>query len=305
MFNVLVDPSSERKIIDLRKLRFRDIYVLGRYNYAYAHKPLEKHSHGKMIEICLQDEGTQPYRVGANSYCLKGGDILLTFPNEVHGSGGAPLNRGRLYWILIRIPGKNERFLNLPAAESRTLVNGLLSVRHRHFKGRRILKYYLERIFEVHDSGEPSMREAEIKNWALRFLLDVLADASQYAKSRISFQIGQALDHIRQNARTDFVPLEKLASVAKLSLPRFKARFKQETGFTPHNYIMLQKIEEAKNAVTGSKRSVTEIGTDLGFASSQYFATVFKRYTGKTPKEFRQQPRKQKPVPAPGQSVRD
>lgn len=290
MFNVLVDPSSERKIIDLRKLKFRDIYVLGRYNYSYAHKPLEKHSHGRMIEICLQDEGTQPYQIGGSDYCLKGGNVLLTFPNEVHGSGSAPLNRGRQYWMLIRMPGRNERFLNLPPAESLALVNGLLSVKSRHFKGRRILKYYLERIFEAHDSGEVSMRHAEIKNWTLRFLLDVLADARLFAESRISYQVKQVLDHIRQHTSRDLVSLEKLAAVAKLSLPRFKARFKQETGFTPHNYMMLQKIEAAKTAITGSKKSVTEIGIDLGFTSSQYFATVFKRYTSQTPNQFRQQP---------------
>ncbi len=287
MFNVLVDPSSERKIIDLRKLKFRDIYVLGRYNYAYAHKPLEKHTHGKMIEICLQDEGTQSYHIGGSDYCLKGGDVLVTFPNEIHGSGNMPQNRGRLYWMLIRIPGRNERFLNLPASESRALVNGLLSVKPRHFKGRRMLKYYLERIFEAHDFREAPMREAEIKNWVLRFLLDVLADARQFAESRISYQIRQVLDHIQNHISTDFVSLETLASIAKLSLPRFKARFKQETGFTPHNYMMLQKIELAKAMIANSEKSVTDIGIGLGFTSSQYFATVFKRYTGQTPNQCR------------------
>ena len=299
MFNVLVDPSSERKIIDLRKLKFRDLYILGRYNYSYAHKPLEKHTHGRMIEICLQDEGIQSYHIGGRDYCLKGGDILLTFPNEIHGSGETPQNRGRLYWILIRIPGKNERFLNLPPAESRMLVNGLLSIKPRHFKGRRMLKYYLERIFEAHDSGDTPMRHAEIKNWTLRFLLDVLADARQFAESRTSYQIRQVLDHIQQHVSTDFVPLKKLAAIAKLSLPRFKARFKQETGFTPHDYMMLQKIEMAKAAITSSKKSLTEIGIDLGFITSQYFATVFKRYTGQTPNQFRQQPRKQKRADIP------
>jgi len=289
MFNVLVDPSSERKIIDLRKLKFRDIYILGRYNYAYAHKPLEKHTHGRMIEICLQDEGTQSYSVEGRDYCLKGGDVLLTFPDEIHGSGGTPLSRGRQYWMLIRIPGRNERFLNLPPAEGRALVDGLLFVKSRHFKGRRILKFYLERIFEAHDSGETAMQHAEIKNWTLRFLLDVLADARLFAESRISYQIKQVLDHISQHTSRDFVSLEKLASIAKLSLPRFKARFKQETGFTPHNYMMLQKVEAAKTEITGSKKSLTEIGIDLGFTSSQYFATVFKRYTSQTPNQFRHQ----------------
>jgi len=145
------------------------------------------------------------------------------------------------------------------------------------------------------------MRHAEIKNWALRFLLDVLTDARQFAESRISYQVRQVLDHIQKHISTDFVSLETLASIAKLSLPRFKTRFKQETGFTPHNYMMLQKIELAKAVITSSKKSVTEIGMDFGFTSSQYFATVFKRYTGKTPNQLRQDPREQKPILSTGE----
>jgi AraC-like DNA-binding protein len=289
MLNVLIDSSSERKIIDMRKLKFRDLFVLGRYTYAHAHKPLEKHTHGKMIELCLQDEGAQSYHIAGKDYRLRGGDVLLTFPNELHGSGGTPQNRGRLYWMLIRVPGKNERFLNLPPAEGQTLIHGLLSVMSRHFKGRRLLKYYLERIFKAHDSEENTLRDAEIRNWTLRFLLDVLADARQFADSHISYQMKQVLEHIGKYAGEGFVSLEELAALAKLSLPRFKARFKQETGFTPHNYMMLQKIEEAKAELLRSKKSVTDIGLALGFPSSQYFATVFKRYTNQTPKQFRQQ----------------
>jgi AraC-like DNA-binding protein len=288
MFNVLIDPSSERKIIDLRKLRFRDIFVLGRYNYAYAHAPLEKHSHGNMIEICLQDEGTQPYHIADREYLLKGGDVLLTLPHERHGSAPTPLNRGRLYWMLLRIPAARDRFLDLPCAEGRALIQELCAVKSRQFRGRRMLKYYLERIFEVHDAGTTPWRSAEIRNWALRFLLDVLADARQFANTRISYQICQAMEHIHQRTYEDFVPLETLAAIAHLSLPRFKTRFKQETGCAPHNYMMLKKMEAARRELSRSDKSITAIGMELGFASGQYFATVFKRYLRQTPQQFRQ-----------------
>jgi AraC-like DNA-binding protein len=288
MLHVRIDPSRERRIIDFRRLKFRDVYVLGRYDYAFAHRPLEKHNHGSMIEICLQDEGIQPYRIEGVEYLLRGGDVLLTFPGETHGSGGAPVNRGRLYWMLIRMPGANERFLNLPPAESRELIRGLRSVASRHFRGRRALKGYLEKIFELHAAGDAVMRAAEIRNWALRFLLDVWADARRYAASRVSFQVKRVLDRIGAGDRPETPSVAQMAAIAGLSPPRFKARFKQETGFAPHHYLLRQKIESAKTALRSSHASLTDIGLNLGFSSSQYFATVFKRYTGQTPLQFRQ-----------------
>ncbi|MDD4870064.1 MAG: AraC family transcriptional regulator [Kiritimatiellae bacterium] len=286
MLNILVDPSNDRKIVDFRKLGFRDVLVLGRYNYAYAHKPLKKHSHGNMLEICLLDEGTQPYVVEGREYGLKGGDVMLTFPNEVHGSGDNPENRGRLYWMLIRVPGRKERFLNLAPVEGQSLVRGLLAIKSRHFKGHRMLKYYLERIFQAYDSDHSPLRHAEMKNWMVRFLLDVLADAKRLSESRISYSIKRVLDHIHQNLHGEFPSLEELAAMANLSLPRFKARFKQETGISPGNYIMTKKIEEARTLLSTARKPVTDTGLDLGFSSSQYFATVFKRYMGQTPTQF-------------------
>ena len=98
MLNILIDPSSERKIADFRTLGLTDVMTLGRYNYAFSHRPLPKHTHGNMLEICLLDEGVQPYQVEGKPLMLKGGEVLVTLPNEVHGTGPNPENRGCLYW---------------------------------------------------------------------------------------------------------------------------------------------------------------------------------------------------------------
>ena len=75
--------------------------------------------------------------------------------------------------------------------------------------------------------------------------------------------------------------------MAGLSLSRLKARFKKETGVSPANFIMLRRIEGAKELLDRTDKNITDVAFELGFSSSQYFATAFKRYTGMTPKEFR------------------
>lgn len=125
---ILIDPSSEREILDFRPLGFRDVLVLGRYQYAAAHRPLPEHTHGRMLEICYLARGQQTYLVGQTRYGLTGGNVFLTFPGETHGTGTAPESKGTLYWCLLRLPEKNERLLSLIPSESRQLTESLLAL---------------------------------------------------------------------------------------------------------------------------------------------------------------------------------
>lgn len=287
MLNILIDPSAERKFADFRTLGMQDVMTLGRYNYAYAHRPLQEHTHGDMFEICLLDEGVQPYVVEDEHYEMKGGDVLVTFPNETHGSGRDPLNRGRLYWLLIRVPASRERFLNLPSSEGRQLVRSLLNLPHRHFRGNRYLKSYLENMFAVFEREETDFRIAELKNWALRFLLDVVDAARRQARGKTTVLIREVRDYIDGHLDDDSLTLSDLAETSDLSLSRFKARFREEVGISPGNYIIMRRIDKAKGLLRDSDRPITRIAFDLGFSTSQYFATAFKRYTGVTPRQFR------------------
>jgi AraC-like DNA-binding protein len=77
----------------------------------------------------------------------------------------------------------------------------------------------------------------------------------------------------------------RLAEVARLSQSRCKIRFRQETGVPPAEYWLRKKIEKAADLLR--TRSVTEVAYALGFSSSQYFATAFRRYTLASPSQFR------------------
>jgi AraC-like DNA-binding protein len=87
-------------------------------------------------------------------------------------------------------------------------------------------------------------------------------------------------------AERDF-RLDDLARHARLSLSHFKKRFRTETGLSPRQFILRDKIEAAKRVLCHQDTSVTNLALDLGFVSSQYFATVFKRITGLTPSDYR------------------
>ncbi len=56
--------------------------------------------------------------------------------------------------------------------------------------------------------------------------------------------------------------------------------------------IETRKLLEAKNLLTTTEKTISEIGFSLGFNEKAYFTTVFKKRTGQTPTEFRAEMRK-------------
>ena len=56
--------------------------------------------------------------------------------------------------------------------------------------------------------------------------------------------------------------------------------------------IETRKLIEAKNLLIGTDKPVSEIGFDLGYQEKAYFTRVFKKNTGQTPSEFREEMRK-------------
>lgn len=282
MKNVLIDPSEDRNILDFSQLGFRDVAVLGRYEYTRAHRPLVQHSHGEMLEICLLDSGRQSYIVEGEKQTLVGGDVLLVRPHEKHGSGLCPEEKGILYWLLIHIPKPGQKFLSLSPSDSQTLISQLLQITPRQFKANAAAKN-LRSIFNVFDKNTP-LRIANLQNLILRFLLDILQYATQKTDNNPTPEIKQALSYIDEHL-FEMIPLPELADKTNLSLSRFKARFKKEIGTPPAQYIMRKKIERSKQLLSSGRYSVTDIAMQFNFSSSQYFSAVFKQYTGVKPSE--------------------
>ena len=56
--------------------------------------------------------------------------------------------------------------------------------------------------------------------------------------------------------------------------------------------IETRKLIEAKNLLVSTDKTVAEIGFDLGYNEKSYFTSVFKRRSGVTPTEFREEMRK-------------
>lgn len=279
--------TPERTILDLTGLGIPHVRVLGRYRYLKAHPPLEDHSHPGMMEISYLARGTQNYWLGEKCFRMTGGDLFVTFPDEPHSTGPDPEHCGMMYWFILELPDAPEGFLGLPKEQARAYWEGLRAFPHRHCCAGPELHPILERVFRATASASGPLQPARIHLGILEYLLEVLSLAQREPVRALSPAIAAVTEYIDSHLEDSLV-VEVLAREADLSVPRFKARFRAETGFPPAEYVLRCRIEHASRLLASSTGTVLDVAMASGFCSSQYFASAFRRITGMTPTHFRE-----------------
>jgi len=254
----------------------------GRYNYSRARAGLAPHAHRGAIEICYLVRGHQTYHAGGRDYRLRGGDVFVTFPDELHSTGGAPEEKGVLYWMLLRPEVVPASFLGLAGASARALTAALRRLPSRHFRGTPGMQRLLDGILLVCHQRPSPLRATIIGNRVTTFLLQVVAAARARAGRPAVSPLAPVLRFIAAHLE-EALDVPTLAREAGLSVSRFKARFKEDLGVPPREYVLRAKVEVARQRLRSRDRSVADVAYELGFSSSQYFATVFKRFTGMRP----------------------
>lgn len=85
------------------------------------------------------------------------------------------------------------------------------------------------------------------------------------------------------------ISVEQLSELTALNPNYLSSMFKAITGFSVLDFINKEKIEEARKLLITTDRSLTDISNLLLFCDQSHFTKTFKKYTGVTPKIFRDQ----------------
>jgi AraC family transcriptional regulator len=102
-------------------------------------------------------------------------------------------------------------------------------------------------------------------------------------------QLRQAIDYIHSHLDRDLSLIE-LASVINISPTYFASLFKQAMGISPHQYVIGQRVEQAKLMLSKTDLAIADIALQVGFSSQSHLTQQFKRFTGMTPKQIRPSP---------------
>lgn len=95
------------------------------------------------------------------------------------------------------------------------------------------------------------------------------------------------MNYINSNYSNNNLSVDLLAEEFGLSPTYLCSIFKKATDKTLHQYITDVRIEKAKDLLMKSNDKIYEIAKNVGFLDTNYFSTIFKKYTGVTPLKYR------------------
>jgi len=110
----------------------------------------------------------------------------------------------------------------------------------------------------------------------------------EYSTLTYSPIVKKAVNYIKLNFENPLT-LEEIAETIPVNASHLSRKFKAETGMSIIDFINMNRIDAAKIYLQINTSSITEIAFLVGFNDVNYFSRVFKKMTGLTPSQFRNQ----------------
>jgi AraC-like DNA-binding protein len=279
--------TEQREGYESSQRLLEELPWVGWYSIPKAAVNLGRHSHPDEYEITYQARGDVELWAEQDIYRVEPGDLYITKPGEVHGAINSIMRPCEFYWVKVALPGHGA----LPGL-SREQTGGLVSVfagmKSRCFPGsQQILQDFRALLAEHRNPGPHSLIMARAILHSL--LVRVVSRYDEHLKQnrRIKSAEIQTSQEWVENNIAEHLTVAGMARAADLKPSRFFERFRSEIGYTPIEYLERRRIEIAKQLLCEGGASIAEIAQRVGFGSSQYFATVFRKLVAMTPMEFR------------------
>ncbi|OLY94393.1 AraC-type DNA-binding protein [Cnuella takakiae] len=246
------------------------------------------------LRIYYVADGRFDWMIDNQHYILYPGDLALILPGQSFGGEKDLLDIGTVAWLHLglqqleptgkMIMGKWSR---LSDSECRSI--GQILVLNNcpvlsKLKEAGTLMQHIQQEFAQQEIGYTT----RINQLIEELFIVVARQLTRQNTSRRDFpQTFMKLEQTLRERLSHQWTVEEMAALVGLGNTAFSEKVKSYTGFSPLNYLINIRISEAIKLLKRPDVHVTDIALDVGFYSSQHFATTFKKLTGYTPSEFR------------------
>lgn len=149
-----------------------------------------------------------------------------------------------------------------------------------------VVERNLYQIFSVFDKQE-TINEARISQLITNVMTELYLARFAGEKTPSVDAIEEVLTYISMHIEQP-LSVEDLAMRANLSPYYFSRLFKQRTGFSPHEYMLNHRVENAKYLLCTTDFPIEKVASCCGFSTASSFYTNFKKRVGSSPLQYRE-----------------
>lgn len=149
------------------------------------------------------------------------------------------------------------------------------------------LRKLLFRIFDgMKGDNTPTELSASLDIY--KIFTELLNPQSSKSKGESSYEdsIQSVKEYIAENLNEN-LNVGRLAEIVNMSSSHFSRVFKQQTGFSPYDYILISRLNRAKYLLQVTDMTVSSIAYEIGFNSESNFIFFFTENEGISPGKFR------------------
>jgi len=245
------------------------------------------HKHDDLSEIIYICEGEGTFIINNKSYTAKKGDILIYNAGIIHEEYSNPSNPLITYFCGISNLAIDQlKELCIIPFEFEPVI------RENQYSDQ--IGSYFSHIFEESslkgDGYEIICQGLLTSSIALihrAIKLQNFKNETQDSNS-LAFRIKEFIDkNYKKNLK-----LEDIADALFINKYYLSHVFKEQMQMTPINYLINRRIGEAKNLLVSTELKIGEIARIMGYDNTNYFTLLFKKMTGETPRQFKENHKK-------------
>ena len=233
---------------------------------------IKRETYGPLLLVFIR-KGEMHFEYEGQAFNAQRGDVVLLDcerPHYYHARDG-------LEFVYLNFDGSNAHAI---AAHALEVAGPLLRGKNNMLIGsllRQMVQFY------EHD-GVESMFDSSMRIYRL---LQLVCE-SEASNPREDDAVERTIRYIRANVGRQFT-LSELAKEANMSVYYFSHVFKQATGFSPIDYVISTRLDQAKILLLHTSLTVEEIAYRVGYQSSGSLINLFVKRIGMPPRAFRRQ----------------
>jgi AraC-like DNA-binding protein len=247
------------------------------------------HVYDDQVEIVYVMHGGSYVGIDKQFIRIRRNECLIIFPRITHNYFLRENESCRIIDLVFK-PGDLSLFTPLDLKQNMRFLYELKEpqIDYLRFLDNGEIKATLEHILLQHE--HPSRQSSMLKKiyfCELYILISkVIAETRDELGKPKNRYVTLGLDFLANFYSTQLT-IDDIARQVGISSRHFSRLFVQELGIAVPDYLSILRIKKAKDLLQNSEMDITRIAYSLGFNSSQYFTTCFKRIEHVTPKEYR------------------